>query len=381
MVALCGLIVLVLANSVLSSYPEDEEGSNNLFQSWKQEHGKEYKLLGEDFGRFQIFKDNLKLINKLNGMYKGRMEFAANKFADLDPKEFQSKILMPKRRAPTFESSRYIKSTVNDPLPDSFDWVPKNMVSSVKDQGAAGSCWAFSTVENIEGQWAMAGKPLTNLSVEQVVDCDGMEDIPGKNADCGVFGGWPYLAYQYIIKTGGLSTWSDYPYCSGDTADKHHPEDNCMPCPAPGFNASLCGPPVPYCNMSQSCVAKLDKSKLVNGLQLSSWNAIDQNETVVAEQLMKIGPLSIAINAELLQLYHKGVFEPHHCDPKNLDHAVLLVGFGKEKTLFGEKSFWKVKNSWGPKWGLNGYFQIKRDVGMCGINTQVTTAVLSQPNK
>jgi len=36
----------------------------------------------------------------------------------------------------------------------------------------------FSTVENIEGQWAMAGKPLTNLSVEQVVDCDGMEDIP-----------------------------------------------------------------------------------------------------------------------------------------------------------------------------------------------------------
>ncbi|VDI76861.1 hemicentin [Mytilus galloprovincialis] len=143
MVSLCGILVLVLVNSVLSSYPEDEEGANNLFQSWKQEHGKEYKLLGEDFGRFQIFKDNLKLINKLNGMYKGKMTFAANKFADMDPKEFQSKILMPKRRAPTFEPSRYIKSTVNDPLPDSFDWVPKNMVTSVKDQGAAGSCWAF----------------------------------------------------------------------------------------------------------------------------------------------------------------------------------------------------------------------------------------------
>ena len=37
----------------------------------------------------------------------------------------------------------------------------------------------FSTVENIEGQWAMSGKPLTNLSVEQVVDCDGMEDVKG----------------------------------------------------------------------------------------------------------------------------------------------------------------------------------------------------------
>jgi cathepsin F len=47
-----------------------------------------------------------------------------------------------------------------------------------------------------------------------------------------------------------------------------------------------------------------------------------QNETIIAEQLMKIGPLSVALNAELLQFYHKGIFEPHHfCNPKNLDHG------------------------------------------------------------
>lgn len=48
-----------------------------------------------------------------------------------------------------------------------------------------------------------------------------------------------------------------------------------------------------------------------------------QNETVIAEKLMQIGPLSIALNAALLQFYHKGVFEPRHCDPANLDHGKL----------------------------------------------------------
>ncbi len=38
-----------------------------------------------------------------------------------------------------------------------------------------GTCWAFSTVENVEGQWSLKSKTLTNLSVEQIVDCDGMQ--------------------------------------------------------------------------------------------------------------------------------------------------------------------------------------------------------------
>ena len=57
-------------------------------------------------------------------------------------------------------------------VPDSFDWRTKNVVTDVKDQGHAGTCWAFSTIGNVEGQWAKAENELTSLSVQQVVDCD-----------------------------------------------------------------------------------------------------------------------------------------------------------------------------------------------------------------
>ena len=106
------------------------------------------------------------------------MRFALNQFADLTAEEFKSTILMPSHPPPVFPPDRYVASQplgANE-LPSSLDWRDKGVVTDVKDQGSVGSCWAFSTIGNLEGQWAMAGHNLVSLSAEQLVDCDSTVD-------------------------------------------------------------------------------------------------------------------------------------------------------------------------------------------------------------
>merc|ERR1711898_28026 len=75
--------------------------------------------------------------------------------------------------------------------------------------GACGSCWSFSATGCMEGAYFKATGELLQFSEQELVSCD----IGGEDNGCG--GGGPDTAFDWVIRSGGISTEQSYPYDSG----------------------------------------------------------------------------------------------------------------------------------------------------------------------
>jgi len=335
---LFSLIIFSLADEIAKEY-DLSKSSEELFT----EYSKDYNLIfsSEDLDlKFQVFKSNHLWIKELNQKYP-RTKFNLNKFALFSQKEFKKKFLSSmKPILPADAPISYASTILN--LPDSFDWATnKTIVNPVKDQGMCGSCWAFSTVANIEGQWGMTTGTPVSLSEQNLVDCDHeccMYENE-KACDAGCDGGLPPNAYTYVVKNGGIDTEKAYPYEGYDNNCRYKPEGK--------------------------------------GASITNWTMVSDDESKMDDFLYSNGPLSVAVEADMWQFYFGGVFYlPCGTD---LDHAVLLTGWGTETDVFFRTMpYWIIKNSWGKSWGKSGYIWLERGVGRCGVNTYVTTAIIKK---
>jgi len=267
----------------------NEVALDMLFNQFVQSYNRSYATDPVEWERrFQIFRENCNTIKMLRENEQGTARYGINKFVDMSREEFrnylglrpdlrsENDIPLPNAKIPDIE------------LPPSFDWREKGAVTPVKNQGACGSCWAFSVTGNVEGQYAIKHSKLLSLSEQELVDCDDLDD--------GCSGGLPDNAYKAIERLGGLELETDYPYEAEN----------------------------------EKCHFKKNLAKV----QLASAVNITSNETQMAQWLVKNGPISIGINANAMQFYIGGVSHPFKflCNPKNLDHGVLIVGYGESST-------------------------------------------------
>jgi len=292
------------------------------FSEFIEKFDKHYKSIEEFKHRFNIFKNSLNFLSA-NGH---KTKHGYTKFSDMTVEEFKATLTLKIPKDNKFCLPSKLKFLQDTKIAESLDYRALGKVSPVKDQYTCGSCWAFSTTGFLESQILMKNQEPQTLSEQQLVDCD-------RKIDQGCNGGLQQYAFNYVEEKGIMPDMY-YTYLGI--------EDECR------YNSSYA----------------THKVKNVKCHENATTDEIKQ-------YLNEVGPMAIALDATDMMYYDNSILD---CSNGELNHAVLLVGYGTENG----KDYWIVKNSWGPKWAEKGYVRINQETGKnCGIGIYVVSAELA----
>jgi len=241
-----------------------------------------------------------------------------NSFGDLSLAEFSAMYNGYKNDTQSTRKRNYFVPDTSIVLADDVDWRKQGAVTGVKNQAQCGSCWSFSATGSMEAAHFFATKQLVSLSEQNLVDCS----VPEGNQGCK--GGWMDQAFKYVIQNGGIDTEESYRYtATGPNACKYNPSNR--------------------------------------GATISGYQDVASGSESGLQQAASGRPVSVAIDAShsSFQFYSSGIYYEPACNPRNLDHGVLVVGYGSTGGSQGD--YWIVKDSWGTGWGMSGYLNMARN--------------------
>lgn len=99
-------------------------------------------------------------------------------------------------------------------------------------------------------------------------------------------------------------------------------------------------------------------------VNISGFGVVPHNDEEALQKAVCMQPVVVCVDSrgDAFMNYSGGVLTEEVGKEPFL--SVVVVGYGV--TPDGVK-FWKILNSWGEKWGEDGYMRIKRGVNLCGI--------------
>jgi C1A family cysteine protease len=121
-----------------------------------------------------------------------------------------------------------------------------------------------------------------------------------------------------------------------------------------------------YPYVAQDTQCQYDANKVV--VQIAGTISAYRTPDGLKQALMN-GPASISLHAGTpsFQTYQSGIYNDATC-PTDVNHAVQTVGWGHDDAT--NLDYFIMRNSWGTKWGDQGYMKIavtNTELGICGM--------------
>ena len=275
--------------------------------------------------RYTIWKSNSDYVKEHNKAGKRSYTLGMNQFGDLTGEEFAEMNGYVMRPQTDYTHNTFKASSDNVSIVYR-DWRENGAVTPVKNQGQYRSACVFGATGAMEAQHFLSTGNLISLSERNLVDCANHWNHTSRNQD---------FYFEYVIKNGGIDADGSYPY--------------------------------------KGCTKKCCFRKEDIGATITNYTDIDSGDVLaLTRAVWSIAPVAAAMDAShrSFQLYRDGVYSDANCSSVKLDHCVLIVGFG---TTDDGLDYFLVKNSWGERWGMEGYFMIERSYkNMCGLATQAS---------
>jgi len=330
------LVLLVAVATTLSVTAVSVNYEDYTFEKFMDEFQVNYGP-NEIESRREFFMTELNRVRAHNSKKLGWTE-SINKFSAMTVAEKKNFLGRNKRLAKGDKKLKFARELPHDftlkpvdQLAKSVDWRGSGVDSPVKDQGHCGSCWAFASTAVIESHVALKTGLLFDLSVQQMAMCAPNVDSCGGTGGCA--GSTAELAFEYVSSSKGLVQEFQYPYTS-------------------------------YYGQNSACSALnvAAKATIDGYVQLPA-----NNYTALMNAVATVGPVAVSVDAAAWGAYSSGIFSGCNQVNPDIDHAVVLMGYGEEN---GQK-YWLIRNSWSPSWGERGYIRLARrdaEEEVCGLD-------------
>ncbi len=264
-------------------------------------------------------------------------------------------------RGPLFPKERYDAEVapLRASLPRNFNWAfhintPfRANLTPVQNQGQCGSCWAVSSATCIGDKWAVATrKDAVVLSAQDVCQCTCANSSLG--CDCTDTGGIPQDA-ALTAATQGLVSNQCWPYvCANDSARSNASGS----APAQCVSQSC---PRWYVQPTSICQALVPKKSGATAADIKSVDDIDIPATLhlIQQSIRDTGPVVCGFQVPSDLMVPDFPTSPNYIlratGSVQGGHAVVIVGWGHDAQ---GQLYWTIRNSWGPNWGNQGYFNV-----------------------